>query len=258
MRADGRWGGRLTSRALPDDPSIDRLSEEERRVLAEIWVGRAAAERRVADAFVVIDAALAVLGAGAELRALAYRAVDDEMRHAELARVVAVRYAGRELEAPPLLPLDVPLHPRVDERLRHVLHVVGHCCINETIASAFLEAALVETTAPLAATALRELLSDEIDHARIGWALLASLDAMTKTQVGERFPALAIANLRMWRTAPRRYAGGQPFAAHGAPSEALAEAAFALAFRDLVVPGCEQLGLDASRIRAWAAVGMPT
>ena len=166
IRPDGRWGGSVTSRPLPEDDSIGELSPLHRCMLADIWLGRAASERRVADSFVVVRDALVSLGAVDELVGLATRAIDDEMRHAELSRVVASRYAREPLAHPPRLAPAIPLHAGASERLCHVLHVTGQCAFNETIASTFLEAALVEATAPLARAALRELLSDEIDHAR--------------------------------------------------------------------------------------------
>lgn len=257
-RADGRWGSRLTSRPLPEDPSIEVLEPSDRSALAEVWLGRAASERRVADSFAVIANAILELGVDGELRRLAERAIDDEMRHAEISRVVASRYAGRDLDAPAPLVLEIPRHPGAGTPLVHVLHVVGQCCINETIASAFLEAALAHTNASLATAALRELFSDEIDHARIGWALLASVDDATRAAVAARLPAMAIATLRMWRSSPRTYFEREPFPGHGAPPEAVVEAAFDAAFRDLVIPGFEALGIDAARLRAWVDHGAPT
>src|SRR4029078_4015915 len=107
----------LTRRPLPDsDPEIERLSDAERAALAELWHARAASERRGADASAVAAATLSSLGAPPTLTALARRAVDDEHRHAELARLVASRYAGRELEPPPRLPLVVPQHPGASPR----------------------------------------------------------------------------------------------------------------------------------------------
>ncbi len=258
VSADGRWGGELTSRPLPDDPSIDDLSPETRAVLADAWSGRAASERRVGDAFVVVRDALASLGAGAELIELAARAIDDEMRHAELSRRIASRYAGRELEHPPLLPLNVPRHARADERLRRILHVIGQSCLNETIASAFLEATLVETDAPLARAAVRELLADEIDHARIGWATVAATDAAMRRAIGEWLPEMAIANLRMWREAPRLYASDRELARHGAPREETVAAALLTAFRDLIVPGFAHLDVRTDEVVAWLDAGAPT
>lgn len=258
IRAEGRWRGKLTSRELPQDPSIDELPDAARAALADVWLRRAASERRVADAFVVVEGALTALGAGDELCDLARRAVDDEFRHAELSRVVASRYAGAELDAPPRLALTVPGHPGATESQCRVLHVVGHCCVNETIASAFLEVAFAGATAPLANAALRELLSDEIDHARIGWALLASVDVATRAVVARRLPSMAAATLRLWRTSPRGYHEGSLLAAHGVPSESAVEHAFGVAFRDLIVPGCEALELDVARLRAWVGEGAPT
>src|SRR5262249_45765141 len=154
---------------------------------------------------------------------LAARAVDDEMRHTELSRRVASRYAQRDIPPTPILPLSVPRHERASDRLRHVLHVVGQCCMNETIASSFLETTLAP--ARLATSAPRGVVSDEVDHGRVGGALLGSLDDRTRHEVEPWLPSMAIANLRMWRTAPRTYPEGSTLAAHGLPSETVVEAA---------------------------------
>src|SRR5262245_42523940 len=139
----GRWGGRLTSRSLPiGDGEVDALDDAQRGELVQVWLGRTAAEWRVADAFEVVRDALVVLGAGEELVALATRAVDDEYRHEELSRRVASRFAGRDLEPPLRLTLVVPEHLGADEALVHTLHVIGHCAMNETFASAFFETSL--------------------------------------------------------------------------------------------------------------------
>src|SRR6187549_3757467 len=173
MRNEGstqRWCGRLTSRSLPEhDPMLAALTDEQRAQLVAVWLSRAASERRVADAFRVIHGALQSAGSDPVLIALAARAVDDEHRHAELCRVVASRCAGRELEPPARLTLVTPEHRGAPAELVSTLHVLGHCAMNETFASAFLEASVGMTDAPLGRAALRELLSDEIDHARIGW-----------------------------------------------------------------------------------------
>ncbi len=258
-RANGRWHGAITSRPLPDDDdAIDELSAKERAVIASVWIARAASERRVSDAFAIVHQALTDLGADPAITALAGRAVDDEMRHAELSRVVACRYAGTDLPHPERLSLVVPKHVGASDALRRVLHVIGQCCMNETIASAFLEAAIAETRAPLARAALRELLSDEVDHARIGWGLVASLDDATKRAVERWLPEMAIANLRMWRETPRLYPDDPRLAAHGAPSLAVVERALLVAFRELVVPGFEKMSIDTTAVRAWLGRGAPT
>jgi hypothetical protein len=110
----------------------------------------------------------------------------------------------------------------------------------------------------LARAALRELLSDEIDHARIGWALLGSLDRGTRADVERWLPAMAIANLRMWRESHRTYASEEGLAAHGAPRVASVENALLVAFRDLIIPGFEHLGLRTASLREWLEAGAPT
>src|SRR6185503_439340 len=194
----GRWGGRLTGRPLPvSDSEIDALKDGQRAELAAVWLGRAASERRVADAFEVVRDALADLGAGADLVALSTRAVDDEYRHEELSRQVASRFAGRELEAPPRLELVVPEHPGADGELLRTLHVLGHCAMNETFASVFLETSLAYAKAPLASVAVQELLSDEIDHARLGWAHLGALDESRRRAVSPWLLPMVRANLKI-------------------------------------------------------------
>jgi hypothetical protein len=257
--SSGRWGGRLTGRPLPErDPAIDRLSDAQRRELAAIWLARAASERRVADAFQVIRGALRDLHGAAELTALAARAVDDEHRHAELSRVVASRFAGQELDPPPRLTLIVPEHAGARPGLVPTLHVVGHCAINETLAGAFLEASLAGARGPLARAALRELLSDEIDHARIGWAHLASLRERERAELAAWLPAMVRANLAMWRTTPRPYPSDAALHQHGAPPADQVEQALLGAIRDLIVPGLECFALPAAALRAWLAAGAPT
>jgi hypothetical protein len=251
MRSEkGRWGGHLTRHPLPDrDTELDELSEAERALLAALWLSRAASERRVADAFAVIAGDLAALGADTELTLLARRAVDDEHRHAELARIVASRCAGRELEAPAPLALVVPEHPGASERLTATLHVLGHCAMNETFASAYLEASLGLARAPLARAAAQALLSDEIDHARIGWAHLASLTETERRELAPWLPSLLASNLAMWRAIPRPGPEARSLARHGmVPGEAVERALFG-AVRELIVPGFGRFGFELPKLQ---------
>jgi hypothetical protein len=130
--------------------------------------------------------------------ALADRAIDDETRHEELSRVVASRFAGKELPLPAPLKLEVPEHRGASPELRDTLHIVGQCVFNETTAGAYLETSLALAKGELARCALRELLSDEIDHGRIGWAHLASCDERTLIAPGLEQLGLATKSLHDW------------------------------------------------------------
>jgi hypothetical protein len=259
IRADGRWSGRLTQRPLLDgDASVERLDDASRALISKVWLARAATERRVADSFALIRDALTELRADSAITKLAERAIDDEFRHAEICRLIASRFAGRELEAPALLELVVPKHQGATPRTRSVLWVLGQCCMNETIASGFLEAALQCADGPMARGALRELLSDEIDHARMGWMLLASLPQALQGEIEPWLPQMLRANLKMWRDSPRDYPSNAELAAQGAPTETIVEQAIKGAVRDLIVPGFESVGFSMNEVHAWLEAGAPT
>ncbi len=253
----GRWGGRLTHNPLPErDEAVATCSPHARRKLAGIWLSRAAMERRVADSFTVIAQALRRRGAPEQLIQLADRSIDDEFRHAELSRVVASRFAGRELPAPPHLPLEVPAHKGASAELRDTLHVVGQCVLNETTATAFLETCLAHATGKLARRALKELLSDEVDHGRIGWAYLASASAETRDQVGRWLLPMAYLNLRIWKEeSPTDPEHLPELSAHGAPPGEVIHEALVDALTTLIVPGLRELGVPTAPVERWIAEG---
>jgi len=258
-RARQRWSGRLTSRPLPEhDSALEALTDEQRAQLVAVWLSRAASERRVADAFEVIHGALLAARSDPALVALAARAIDDEHRHAELCRVVAARCAGRELEPPARLMLVTPEHRGAPASLVPTLHVLGHCAMNETFASAFLEASLGPAEAPLGRAALRELLSDEVDHARIGWGHLAELSERQRAELVPWLDSLVHANLKMWRDTPRAAATDPALHRHGAPPAQAIELALVGAVRDLIIPGLARFGLSTRALEVWLAGGART
>jgi hypothetical protein len=216
-------------------------------------------ERRVADSFAVIRDALVRRGAAAELVDLAHRAIDDEHRHEELSRVVASRFAGRDLPAPARLHLEVPEHKGASKELRDTLLVVGQCVFNETTASAYLEVSLEHAMGTLAKSALRELLSDELDHGRIGWAHLASLDERSRARVVPWLLPMAWLNLREWRReTPVDPDHSETLTLHGVPPSSTIHEALVDALRSLIVPGLEQLRMDTTAIQRWLGDGAPT
>jgi hypothetical protein len=156
------------------------------------------------------------------------------------------------------LTLIVPEHRGAPARLVPSLHILGHCAMNETFASAFLEASLGLARAPLARAALRELLSDEIDHARIGWAHLGELSARERDELTPWLDSLVHANLKMWRTAPRPYTNDPALHRHGAPPAEAVERALLGAVRELVIPGLAHFGLPTRALQSWVEAGAPT
>jgi hypothetical protein len=230
--------------AEPANAELAALDAEQRQVIAEIWLGRAAGERGSTETFRVVAASLAALDAEPALIALARRAVDDELRHAARCLELACRYAGRALVEPGPPRPELPRYDAAPGAVRHALHVVGQCCLNETTASAFLERCLLHaTSAPVRAT-FRALLADEVDHARLGWAYLASprLSPDLRAAIAAYLPSLIATNLRSWRARPTVPAD-PIFATHGVLPWATVDEAVLAARDELILPGLRHVGI---------------
>lgn len=252
LAANGRWNGAVTSRPLPDArDELAELAPALREHLARIWLSQAATEARVAGSFTIVHRALLDLGADRGIVATAQRAIDDEHRHTGLCRDVAARYFGAPVIAPPVLELVPPRHelaPSVEAR--QALWVVGQCAFNETFASAYLSLCHERAETKLARAALRELLSDEIDHARIGWAYLDSMPSHLAAVVQDWLVPLAESNLREWRKV--RLVEDESLAKHGIPPAPAVEEALLSAVTDLIVPGMAHVGLDPTALARWS------
>ena len=225
--------------------------------LALHWEQRALLELRVAGYFSQLLTELLAVGADPEVLRLVARAPHDEVRHAEICRATASAYAGREVPWPKPGPTPIEPHEGVPAELVPTLHVATMCCVNETIAGAWLEACYAMAAAPLARKTLRSLLREEIDHGRIGWAHLASRHVTTRMRaaLAKWLPAMIDATLRSWlrtdRVIPRR---GVP--RHGVPSDAITRRIALAAVNDLVLPGFAHVGIDPTlgraALAAWA------
>lgn len=238
--------------ALPvEDASVDALDPQTRGRVSAVWSGRAASELHAAEGFTAIARAVLASGGPSEAQWLAARAVSDEVRHAEICRQVASRYLAQDVPwpapaaHPPTAPLDAP------PRLVPALAVVSLSCVQETLGGIFLELCLASTTGALARAALRELLADEIDHGRIGWAYLAGLPAPTQSALGPHLPAVLDRCLAAWRSRITEVSGFSA-PAHGCPDPTKVEPALLEGLRDVVLPGFEHVGLDAKPAQDWA------
>lgn len=235
-----------------DDPSVDAQDARTRQTIGRQWEERATAELRVASMFATIAREIFETGADPVVMKLVARAVSDEVRHAEICRLLAARYLDRDVAWPPPGPVPLPHHDRASDVLRPTLHIAAMCCINETLASAWLEACRADATAPLARAALRQLLTDDIDHARIGWAHLASstVTREVRAQLAGWLPRLLEASMLPWLEG-----AGDPshagFPAQGVPSSATTREVVTSTIRDVVLVGFDQLGVETSSARAW-------
>lgn len=234
-----------------DDGSVDELDPATREFLGAQWGTRAAAELRVASIFAVLARELFETGAEPPVLRICARAISDEVRHAEICRLLAERYSGHEVAWPAPGPVPMPLHERAPELLRPTLRAVAIGCISETIASSWLEASMKGATAPIARAAVRQLLADEVQHARLGWAHLASsrVTQPMRSELATWVPRLFQAAALPWLTIEHDREEGVP--THGVPSAATSREAVVSALREIILPGFDALGVATGPAHAW-------
>ncbi len=110
--------------------------------------------------------------------------------------------------------------------------------------------------APPVRAAVREVLEDEIRHARIGWAYLGSRD--TTSEERRLVSAWLLPLLRAQWTRWRAQIATLPdfeLPAHGCPSPVAIERASLSSIRDLVLPGFARAGVDISEAQDWLTSG---
>jgi hypothetical protein len=235
--------------SLPyDDPSVAALDAATRSAIAQHWTRRARAELEVGRAFSAMARRLDGHAAPTVVTMLASSA-DEEVLHSGICVRLAETYAGATIDAPQIESVPLPAFGYDDDReLEDALLVAGQCCINETIATAWLSACRAIATSPLAIAANRFHLQDEVTHARIGWAHLAQTSAKARSKLASLLPALLAANLPHWEAAdPSLPEDGVP--SHGLLGVERTREVVRAAVHDLVLPGFDYVGIDTARAR---------
>ncbi len=151
-----------------------QLAPPLREALADLWRERARSEHRSVGIFATYTLDLLAAGAPASFLSLACRAQLDEVRHAETFSRLAGCYSGRD-ESP-----EPGISPLPDDRSLSVSELAAvealHLCVGaESFSTALLDALLREATDPAVRGALSVVLSDELHHARMGWAYLGAV-----------------------------------------------------------------------------------
>jgi hypothetical protein len=226
------------------------------RVLAgRSWDERMKQEHLAVGAFSMVVTELAEDGCEPVVLSLMTRAASDEVRHAEICRLMAVELLGEGKVASRVKGIpSIPKHIRATPSTRALLHVVEMCCLSETLTGVFL----TEMLAPLKGTprsAVESLLEDEIDHGRVGWAYLASRAREKRLEgLPEALPAMLDRTVgKVFDMAKKRPEDDtKPLRAVGYVGTNTAARLFEKTLRDVILPGFETCGVDVGPSRAHA------
>lgn len=197
---------------------------------------------------------LAAVGAPAGIVERARVASEDERRHAGLCDEAA---RGLGLEPPPPAPVVVAeLAPAFLAPGQRVLfELLAFCCVSETLNATLLSVTLRHLREPALRTLTLELLRDEVEHARLGWAHLAFESGRTSCAFVE---PLLVPLLSGVVSAELLAAVGQGRASDEALALGLLGAderleLIAATLRDVTLPGLRAAGIEVAGAESWVA-----
>jgi rubrerythrin len=226
-------------------------AESPEEFAGKAWAFRHAVERDATMRFGRMARRLERIGTPAHLVKLAEKASNDEERHMGYCADLADKY-GAKLRDEPLVPSEIAparLRPR-----QRVLYEVAATCVAETESTHMLVTLMGAAKKRAMRSLLREFSRDEVTHARMGWAVLAShkdsddlsflakwIPWMLSTTAGDSF-------------APHRTGIEDPsLYDHGVLPYSVRRRVFIQALDDVIFPGLEALGVDSGPSRAWLA-----
>jgi len=231
----------------------DPPSAELRALAASAWSFRWRVECEAEVRFAALAARLDALSAPAPLADLARRASADERRHAAHCARIAAELGARLPARPP--PPSPVAPPGLAEEDAVTYELVAACCVAESVSVAVLTRLLGVAEDPSLRAVLRELATDEVTHARLGWAHLAVAAARGRSAfLGPHLPAMlrgSIDDDLFDAVTPERESSA--LLALGVLPHAEKRALFVGALEDVIFPGLDGAGVDTGDGRAWLA-----
>ncbi len=250
-------------------------TESRARALAQrTWQMRHRFELIAAARFGWLADELAALGAHGAVATLARTAAADELRHAARCRELVVHYGGALVgdlfvaasdlggalfvaasgsPASPLPSVARVAPAGLSRREALLYEVVAMSCVTETLSTALLGELVDAAGDAVARAAMHEILRDEVNHSRLGWAHIASEhERGSRDVVGPHLPAMLRHTVEeeLFSGAPEDPAWRE-VARLGALSRASRLRIFADAMRSVVFPGLARFGVDTTLGAAW-------
>jgi len=219
---------------------------------ASVWRARRAFELDAAARFARLSHELEAHGAGAEVIALARQAAEDERRHARLCADLVAHFGGQVKDAAPCA--APPVSPAgLVGRESLLYEVVALACVTETLSTALLGALVERATDALVRRTMHEILRDEVQHSRLGWAHLAGEHACgARDVVGAHLPAMLRATVREELfTEEGEHPQHEVLSGLGALNRRDRIDVFVATMTSVVFPGLERFGVDTSHGHRW-------
>jgi hypothetical protein len=231
-----------------DDRWIDTLSPALREAVAIRWQERVRSELEVGLALSDLTERLMHAGASDAVVSMARESAAQERHHAAMCQELAERYGERTTPLPDLTTWAPISFGRPDAETELVFAVVGQTCVSETIATGWLRACLREIASPTARAAYALHLKEELGHARVGWAYLASttLSAPAREALARSLKSMVDANVAAWEQ-EANFLPGDALPSHGFLSRARSISAIRHTVEKVIYPGFAYHGITLSR-----------
>ncbi|MGC4095030.1 MAG: hypothetical protein QM756_45350 [Polyangiaceae bacterium] len=223
--------------------ALASLNTDERDQLHEYWVARADGELTTALSFEYVLEDLRKLNAPGEFTSLAERAIADEHRHVDWCLRWA-RAVDAERDASAKFGGTRPLtFSGASERDHLLLRTVFGCCFSETVAVHVLRASHALIQLDSVKRLNHRHLSEEMGHARLGWALVAwpALGQRERDMLRAHVPEMLSLTREAWTSSQR--AATDRLHQLGYLSTPLVKAACDEAIEQVVLPGLAHVGI---------------
>ena len=231
---------------------LQDLSPRQRQLVASTWNFRASAERSALRRFRRLLSEFRQTSAPTVVLDGVIQAIEDESRHIGLCDALALEFGWvAEPSGPtPHGPIG-PKSASLSDRLLY--EMVAFCCVTETINASMLLAVQRRVQAPVVKDVVHDILKDELNHSRIGWAYLQwarneGRGDWLSDWLRTMFEGAGVEEIYAPDSGERE---GELMAAYGELSLDDRATIFQAANRDVVLPGLERHGLRTKPCRDW-------
>jgi len=184
---------------------------------------------------------------------MARAAAADELRHHRRCAALALRFGTTP--PPARLRVAPPLRAATDDARKQTLYeVIAMGCVTESLSVALLVDMREAASDDEVADTVSEILRDEVQHSRLGWAHLAAEHERIATDfLGPQLPALLADTLHEEVFATPEPTTDEALAGLGGLPRARRVAVVIAALREVVFPGLERFGIDTTAAHDWLA-----